>query len=316
MGVTGGGALNEIIPEDPCAEICDIQGVQSKSADFIVGKWCGNEREGKRMMIGFGNKRRLALLVLMSLAVALCIEAAPPLQTLEELVGQWVDLRGQADTEERTWQAQELQLQQETELLAAEQARLTAALEALEEAGETRQERDAVLLERRKVLASSLSDVEGILSRLEPALLAVRAQVPAVLLAPEQSAALNAPFSSGDRGGTVTGLQRFLGALRLLEELQNGIHTTRELVRLPEDVTREMEILYLGLVTGIGVTADGKVTAIGRPVEGEWDWKESTLSGADVQRLIRMARKDAPPVLVSFPIAFGLDFKPQATEIE
>ncbi len=229
------------------------------------------------------------------------------LKTLEGLVGRWVDLQGQADAEQRAWEAQAAQWRQDMALLAVEQERLAAALETLEEAGESHQERGAALLERRALLTAVLADVDVALAHLQPMLDTVCTRLPAALLSAELKAALEARPSAGDAAGTVGRLQRALGALKILEDMQNGIHTSREMVALPGGDVREMETLYIGLVGGFGVTSDGRVAAVGRSGESGWHWTSTALPGAEIRRLLRMANQEEPPALVLFPVAVGLE---------
>jgi len=249
----------------------------------------------------------MRLLVAGWLPLAGLADGISPVSTLEGVVGRWVDLRGQADAEDRAWTAQAAQWRQESELLTAEQAKLTAALATLEEAGETQQEQGAALMARRERLAAVLADVDAAVIRLQPSLSAMRPLVPSSLMTGELAAALDPGTAEpGEPAGVVARLQRALGALKALEELQGAIHTAREMIALPTGPRREMDVLYFGLSCGFAVSADGSAAAAGRPGAGGWAWEAVPALASDIRRLLRIANQDEPPALAVFPVAAGL----------
>lgn len=248
------------------------------------------------------------LLAMIWLPAAGLSDTVAPVRSLEGVVGQWVELREQADLEERAWKAQKAQWLQETELLAQEQAKLATALATLEEVGETRQERGAELLARRARLTVVLAEVDATLTRLQPALSAMSTQVPAALMTDTLSSALNVKTSAPvEPMGGGARLQRMLGALKTLEELQGGIHTTREMITLPKEPRREMNVIYFGLVCGFAVTTDGTSAAAGHPVSMGWTWEAAPALASNIRKLQRIANQDEPPALMSFPVASGMD---------
>ncbi len=254
----------------------------------------------------FNPRLLLAAGVIFFSANAGAMPSDSPVRTLDGLVGQWVDLRGQIAGEQRAWSAQSAQWRQERDLLRQEQERLAAALSQLEAADETQRERSADLLERREHLRSSIAGVDGVLQRLEPDVAALAAQVPAALMTPDLEAALLPATGAADSQASVSArLQRALGVVTAIESLQSRIHVTRAMVALPEVPRREMDVVFLGLACGYAVTADGSLAAAGRPTPAGWVWEPLPSEAATVRRLIQVAKQDVAPALVTFPVGIA-----------
>lgn len=239
---------------------------------------------------------------------------SPRTDEVEALVGRWVDLRTQSDAEQRAWDHQSSQWRQELELLEKEQTHLTQILAGLEQSGESQQEQVAGLMARRAALTSALSQVDEHLLRLQPELAALLPLVPEALLSEALKTALmvdeKTALSVPERQATTRRLQQFLGALKELEELHNGVHTVKTLITLPDGPRREMDVIFVGLARGFAVTADGHIAAAGVPTAEGWRWRPVPSMAEEIRSLIQVASKAVPPVLVAFPIGGEMGVTP------
>lgn len=249
---------------------------------------------------------QLPLVVGVVLLSAFTHAAEVPMRTLEGLVGQWVELRGQIAAEQRDWESQSVQWRQEMDLLKREQEQLTVSLARLEEAGETQQERSADLLQRRERLRKTIDEVESVVQRLHLRVSLLASLVPPSLMTADLALALQAESSGRESAeGVSARLQRVLAALAVIEALQARVHVTRTMIALPDEPRREMDVLFLGLAAGYAVTADGRLAAVGRSTVDGWRWTRH-VSGADViRRMIDVAGKAAAPELVTFPVGIA-----------
>jgi hypothetical protein len=261
-------------------------------------------------------RRLLAVWGLLFFLSSVAAQTALPVRTLEGLVGRWVDLQGQVAEEQRTWNAQSAQWQQEMDLLRQEQDSLATALARLEQAGETQQKRRADLLERREHLRAAIAGVDGVLQRLQPAVASLAVRVPASLMTPDLSAALQPTDAAAaeTQGGVSARLQRTLGALTAIETLQARVHVTRAMIALPNAPRREMDVIFIGLACGYAVTADDRLAAAGRPTPDGWRWEPLSSDATAVRRLIQVANQDIAPVLVTFPIGIAAGAERGAAE--
>jgi hypothetical protein len=245
---------------------------------------------------------------------------SPGPRELETLVGRWVDLRAQADSEQRGWASQSAQWRQEMGLLETEQARLNQQLAALEQTGESQQELRANLMERRESLASALLQVDAHLTRLQPGLAALLPLVPEPLLTEDLKTALLPAVAAvppaGGAPGAARRIQQLLGALQEVERLHNAVHTVKALIALPGEPRRQMDVVYIGLARGFAVTADGGTAAAGTPAVDGWHWRPVPALASDIRLLIRIASREVPPALVSFPIGGETGVQPGAGQGE
>ena len=254
------------------------------------------------------------------LPLAAAAESPGP-RELEALVGRWVDLRAQADSEQRGWASQSAQWRQEMALLETEQARLNQQLAALEQTGESQQELRANLMERRETLTSALLQVDAHLTRLQPGLAALLPLVPEPLMTEDLKTALlpgeeTAVPPAGGAPAAARRIQQLLGALKELELLHNGVHTVKALIALPGEPRRQMDVVYIGLARGFAVTADGGTAAAGTPAADGWHWRPVPALASDIRLLIRIASREVPPALVSFPIGGEPGVQPGAGQGE
>lgn len=236
-----------------------------------------------------------------------------PLRTLEGLVGRWVDLQSQIDSEQREWEAQRQQWEMEMELFRKEQIKLESALATLQEAGESRQERGAEWLERRDRLQSVMNELDVMLTPRERDVRGLLSVVPASLSrelwdVSDDSVVLDVDDASGyeAKADATMRLQQVLGQLRQLEEWQNGVHTSREMVAWGDGPRREMETLYVGVTAGFGVTLDRSLAVAGRFVDGQWIWEPLEGLSDRTRQLIRIVNQDEAPMLISFPLGIAM----------
>ncbi len=238
--------------------------------------------------------------ILVASCVLTAVAYASPLQTLESLVGQWVDLKGAADQEQREWLVQSAQWRREMDLLRDAESTLDSSLASLEADATSWQQRSTGLMERRDRLRSVLEQVDRSLAQSLPRLDALVAYVPPVL----KDAVAAFASIPGDRVATVVErLPIVMDTIRGLETLQDGVHTARMMIVLEGEPRREMEVVFLGLARGYAVTADDRVAAVGYPGASGWQWVPLPGAAPAIRQLVRVARQDTPPRLVSIPVA-------------
>lgn len=238
--------------------------------------------------------------VLFIVFVLTALASATPVQTLESLVGQWVDLRGAADQEQREWTLQSVQWRREMDLLREADMSLDTSLTSLEADEALWQQRSAGLMEHRDRLKSVLEQVDRMLVQIQPRLDALVSFVPPVL----KDGVLSFASIPGDRAATVVErLPIVMDVIRGLETLQDGVHATRMMIALEGAPRREMDVVFLGLARGYAVTMDDRVAAVGYPGASGWQWVPLPGAAPAIRQLVRVARQDTPPRLVSIPVA-------------
>lgn len=228
------------------------------------------------------------------------------LQVLDQLVGRWMDLRGSLATERREWSEQRVQWEQEAELLSREAALLAEDLDNIRGVTAGLDAEHERLQERLTRLRSILKRLEPGIERAEANLRAWEQRVPAGLcgvLRPgwtelPADAALARQLPLAERAQVVVGLYA------QIEELQNSIHVTRELLETGSESgqVRQVEVIYLGLARAFAVSPNTEWAAVGTPTGEGWQWRlEPALAGA-VKSAIQVFRREIPAGMQSLPM--------------
>ena len=87
-----------------------------------------------------------------------------------------------------------------------------------------------------------------------------------------------------------------------IEALQARTHEVKEILDLGGGLRREMNVLYLGLTRGFGVSADGAVAAVGRPEPAGWTWSRRDGLAPAVRQAVAVFRRESPAGLVPLPL--------------
>lgn len=200
-------------------------------------------------------------MVLIVLLTGTAASSANDTAILQDLVGQWVELRGQIAEERRAGTAATATLEHERTLLQAEKKRLELALKqerARTNAQRAKQHSAEVELSR---LLNEQKELEEALGAAHPL---SEGSIPAAL-AFDQLIGGRTPHET---------LNNALTYFTKLEQLQCSTHQVHELHPTPQGV-REVSVIYLGLSAGFAVTDDASWAAVGLlDQQGDWQWTE------------------------------------------
>ena len=222
---------------------------------------------------------------------------------LEGALKQWVDLRGEIATEQRTWREKEGRLQREIKLLGVEKTGLEEALRRSHDQASTSQDMRLELTARRERMTAALDGLRPALDRAEADLREFQAGLPAGLAGRMAAAFRGLPVSA--RAAEVLSVSRRMQVVMALytelETLQHAIHVVKEV--LPAAASpREVDVLYLGLSRGYAVAPDDTWAAAGRPGPDGWTWQSTPGIAGEVRRAVQLYRRERIGELVRLPV--------------
>lgn len=230
--------------------------------------------------------------------------AETDVQRLERLVGDLLTLQQAAGETEATWAEQRPAVQGRIEILrqqvAAEQARLSQAQQTAAAAAAERQALDADVHRSREALlalAAPLTQAETALRTLLP-----RLPEPLTRALAERLRELPAAATPVSEQNLSERLRLVFGLLTEIDQFANGVYLFRQPIADPQQVQREMDVLYLGLSMAFAVSADAASAAVGTPGATGWDWRwDPALAGA-VRTAVAIYRKEQPATFVTLPL--------------
>jgi len=235
--------------------------------------------------------------------VASSLAESASLVTLEELVGQWVDLRSQIATEKQSWKQQEDQWRREIALLHEEERRLDEQLERAAQFEAVKESRSSDQNARKAEIHDVFSRIEQMVDRAAADFCGLLPAIPPPLKSPDMARACRELTDASRSDSLARRVQLLVGVLSELEGLQNQNHVVRELLELEPGHRREMDIVYLGLARGFAVSPDDSVALQGIPAESGWRWEALPSShAADVRAMVRILNEEQPPALVAIPV--------------
>lgn len=231
------------------------------------------------------------------------------LQVLDRLVGRWMDLRVTLASERRDWTGRRAQWEEEVELLSREAELLAEELNAIRGLADGAEE-ERVSLERRR------AQLRGVLERLQPRIAQAEAalrlwetRVPVSLSATFQPAFDQLPVDpdSAQRLPLIERAQTVIAIYAQIEDLQNGIHVTRELLESDGqdangEPTRQVDVLYIGLGRAFAVSSDADWAAVGTPAGSLWQWRRAPDLADTVLSAIRVFRRDVSAEIQLLPM--------------
>ena len=97
-------------------------------------------------------------------------------------------------------------------------------------------------------------------------------------------------------------LRLVFGLLTEIDQFANGVYLFRQPLTDPQQVRREMDILYLGLAVAFAVSADGTSAAAGAPAAGGWEWRWDPALAPSVRTAVAIYRKEQPASFVVLPL--------------
>jgi len=244
-----------------------------------------------------------AACLLAQTVVAATNTAAPSARMLESLVSEWVKLRAEAEAEKRETRESELQWNEEIKLLETEKAELNKELADADAVLASSVEERAALLEDNRRMENALSRLEPVLDRAETELRRWRSLVPPSLSAETEPlfAKLGPPRSQAV-AGVAERLQVVIGLYTQIENLQHGIHVGKEMPAIAGSPRRELDVLYLGLAAGFGVSPDNKAAAVGMLSAEGWTWKARDDLAPQVRRALNVFNRETAVRFVALPL--------------
>ena len=88
-----------------------------------------------------------------------------------------------------------------------------------------------------------------------------------------------------------------------IEKLHHDIHDLKELLTMPDDSRREVDVLYLGLARAFAVSTDNAWAANGTPTGKGWHWETRENIADPVRRAISIYKREEPAAFVELPLA-------------
>jgi len=246
-------------------------------------------------------------LILLTVFCGFFSARASDLNSLEELVGQWVGLRSEISEENQAWKSQKRQWQQEIALLEKESSRLNEMIALEKQLTQAKEGVVANQLERRDELRAVVVDVGLIADQYAVVVSAIKQRIPAPLQS--ENLVRGCDITSNTGLASTRRLQKLLSSLSEIEKIKHSSHIVRELIVIEGGGRREMDVAYIGLAMAYAVSLDNSVAAIGSPVSTGWT-KDLDIA-ADVRKLIDIKQQKRPPEIINLPINGAVGELPQ-----
>lgn len=242
-------------------------------------------------------RRSAAALLLLSFTV--CASAAEPLEEIDRLARDWVNLRTETARLETGWQTDQTLLASTIAALQERSATLEEKRDLLR--AQTARERDEIdmLRAKNKSAVADLAASEARLRALTTRLLALRPSLP-----PRLSDALEMAFRSLSNSALPASerLQLVMTALNRCAQFNRQITVGDEVLTVEgESAPKALEVIYWGLSHGYAIDRSTRQAWLGRPETGGWRWHRSPDAFAGAAQLIAIAHDKADPVLVAVP---------------
>ncbi len=235
----------------------------------------------------------------------------PDLDTLDGLVGEWLDLKTEIADEQRSWDEKRRQWNEEIRLLRQEAESLQAEIDEADAFTSSVERERADALARKEAIEAELQEVRTVLERAEADLRRWRDTVPASLRTSLAAAFRSLPadrdeaesLSLSKRGRTVAALYS------QIESLQNRFHVVREMLEV-EGVRRQVDVLYAGLARGFAVSPGDDWAAVGTPGENGWTWTRADPQADAIRLAIDVFQQRETARMVSLPVETSGEVQP------
>ena len=240
------------------------------------------------------------LLLLPALWVPVALAAAAMVDTQEETVVKWTQLRVEAARLESEWQWQRPVLSATQEALQQKVRELEAERDLLRSTSELTaadlQHREAENAGRRAALVALESDFVALSERMRQLHARLPPRLAAAVALPLQSVA-NPKLPLSERVQHLAAIEsrcaQFNRVITLSEE---------ELVVPGETQPRLYEVLYWGLAAAYALDRDGNRALLGTPGVDGWSWQPQPDLADRLVVLLSIHRDEAPPAFVDLPI--------------
>lgn len=229
-------------------------------------------------------------------------EAPPTLADLGSQTDLWIGLRGTLAEEERTWRQQKAAWLSELQLLEEEQRALATELTRSQDRISTVEEDKAGTLTRKENAEQQLRELDTVLDRAIAQARSLVEMAPESLKSGWGSEVLSFAEDGSPNAPRSQRAQRLVALLSAIESLQNRFHTTRETVESSE-ITRQVDVVYLGLARGFAVSPGNDWSAVGVPAADGWMWIPGGVDPLAVRKLIQVYERQETAALVTVPLA-------------
>lgn len=249
--------------------------------------------------IGFFFPAACGAALVMALAGPPLAAADDPLAGVQETVGRWSAVRAETIRAETEWEWQRTLMFSTLDVLKERIGQLESRRDELlaKTAGERREL--AELGAEREAMQAAESQAAEQLRSLAGRLLELRPALP-----PRLSSALELPFRSLAAGELSLGerMQHTMTILNRCALFNRGVTFGEEMVTLPGEPPKLMEVAYWGLSRAYALDAAAHRACVGAPAEGVWTWTAAPELEAPVRKLVAIARDRREPELIQLPV--------------
>lgn len=224
---------------------------------------------------------------------------AADVDSIDNLVRQWMSLEQQAAALESDWRQQQPVLQQRIALLQAEKAQLAQVLKDNQNVHSEVEARRAELLAEQTGMEAGQRQVVERLRQVRQRLQALAGQLPPPLLSAwnEEQATLNEDATASEQ------LQVALAQLSKLMEFDNRVTVHETTLPDPEGRRVLVKQLYLGVGAAWFVSGDGSYAGTGGPTPDGWQWRfDEDIDGSRIAEAIAIYEKQHDAELVQMPL--------------
>ena len=239
------------------------------------------------------------VLIVVSLLPAARMRAADPIDEVDQLARDWVQMRVETTRIDTAWRSERGLLEG---TLAAEQEHAKSLEDKRDlERAKTAQARGELdgLAAKNRAAAEDLKTDEARLKALTEKLVALRPSLPprladALEMTYRSLAAADRPF--GER------MQLAMNVLNRCAQFDRVVTAGEDVLTLEgESGAKSLDVIYWGLSHGYAIDRSTRKAWLGRPGAGGWRWEPAPDAYARVAHLLDIARDRADPAFVVVP---------------
>ena len=230
-------------------------------------------------------------------------QPVPSVYSLQELVGEWVDLRKEIAQEKQKWEEQKEQINQEYSFLSKESEQLLEEKKLLEMEKSSSEKERLKLIAGKKVLKKVLDQLQPALLRAEEDLLKLARWIPGSLF---QKLEKHFDLLKHTESKTVSERLKLLLALTgEIESLQSEVHLVKQIITAENGEQREFDVIYLGLAQAYCVSGDDNFAGAGFPSEDTWSWKWFPDIAQDVRKAVQVYKQEKMAEYIALPFSLS-----------
>ena len=240
------------------------------------------------------------------------VSVAAPIPALNELMGQWINIKSQKGQLERNWLAQQQQLQQKSKLLETEKTALSKILDQAKLSKSDVDDKRLALIKRQTQLEQENNAVKSKVLEVSELAYRLLPQLPPPLQIQWQEKLLILKQNSASSSEK---LERLLTLFKLVNEFDERIAINRTSMKVPNTKGEIQSLLvtqiYLGISQAWYISDDGKTYGFGSTKNLGWSWFHNeeadaelgyALSPTDLLFLADMINNPTKATYMSLPI--------------